>query len=317
MPKLDIIVPHWEEPWEVGQPFFDMLGCQRGIDFNDIRVILVHDGVKPFPVRTFARYPYVVKQYELDCHSGVSAARNYGLDMATADWVQFCDFDDLYSNAYAVKGIMEQMDHDVDYMWTPFWSEIVRKADGELDARIQNESIIWIHGKYFRRTWLLENNIRFPEGIHYSEDSAFGAIVNELAKNGRRGKIKTDFPVYIWTRREDSVCMDPANEEKNMTGFIDRNFWVVEEFVRRKIPHERMVARMFADAYHAFHQKQTKFPEHERYFASKAMNYLPDLKKNDGNTMKKIIDAAAVAFRGIEMEYDETFTEWVNRIRKG
>lgn len=314
MPTLDIIVPHYEEPWEVGQPFFDMLGCQRGISFDDIRVILVHDGTKPFPVRKFARYPFTVQQYALDYSKGVSAARNYGLDMATAEWVSFSDFDDTYSNVYALMGILEQTKNDVDYMWTPFWSE-ARTKDGGLTAREQGENITWIHGKYFRRQWLVDNEIRFPEGIHYSEDSAFGAIVNELAADGRRGKIKSGFPAYIWVYRENSVCLNPENEERNMTGFIERNFWVVEEFKRRNIPRVRMIGRMFADAYHAFHQKERKFPEHETYFASKAKQYIPELKQNTGEDMKKIMHAAGAAFKGKEMEFNETFTEWVNRIR--
>ena len=41
---LDIIVPHYKEPWEVGRPLFEMLALQRGVSFSDFRVILVNDG---------------------------------------------------------------------------------------------------------------------------------------------------------------------------------------------------------------------------------------------------------------------------------
>ena len=43
---LDIIIPHYTESWEVGKKFFVMLDLQRGIDFNQIHVILVNDGLE-------------------------------------------------------------------------------------------------------------------------------------------------------------------------------------------------------------------------------------------------------------------------------
>ena len=44
MSYLDIIVPHFQEPWAVGKKFFDMLALQRGVSFQDFRVILCQDG---------------------------------------------------------------------------------------------------------------------------------------------------------------------------------------------------------------------------------------------------------------------------------
>ena len=44
MSYLDIIVPHFQEPWAVGKKFFDMLALQRSVSFQDFRVILCQDG---------------------------------------------------------------------------------------------------------------------------------------------------------------------------------------------------------------------------------------------------------------------------------
>ena len=61
MAYLDIIVPHYREPWETGKKFFDMLGLQRGIRFDDIRVLLVQDGPEgALPGDIFDDYPYRV-----------------------------------------------------------------------------------------------------------------------------------------------------------------------------------------------------------------------------------------------------------------
>ena len=310
---LDIIVAHYNEPWATGRKFFDMLGCQRGINFGSIHVILVHDGTEAYRQSLFSRYPYQVTQYAIP-HGGVSKARNYGLSKATTEWIQFCDFDDMYAHAYALKQVMSVMDQDADYMWTPFMAEHIR--DGETVVKTyENENMIFVHGKYFRRRWLIENGIFFPEGIHYSEDSAFCAIVNELAH--RRGKIKTDFPTYIWCWRKDSVSVNPENDEQNMTGFIERNFWVVEEFKRRGIPHQLMVGRMFCDAYFAFHRADRKFPERERMFSERAAQYMDDLNQNTDMDMGKVYLAAQNAAKGRQTDYSETLGQWLNRIANG
>ena len=310
---LDIIVTHYKESWLVCRPFFDMLNSQRGIDFHDFRVLLVHDGTPAFPDSYFAEYQYEVVQYTIE-HAGVSAARNKGLNESIAKWVQFCDCDDTYTGIYALRAAMSCMDIDADYMWSPFFVEYMK--DGDLVASVRNENIVWIHAKYFRRKWLLDNDLWFPVGIHYSEDSAFGALVNELVQPGRSGKIKTDYPIYTWVYRADSVSVDPANEVKNVTGFLDRNFYVVKEFKRRKLKHTGMVARMFADAYWAFHQRLRKFPEQEAYFIRNAREYYDDLRSVDGDTMFKILQAARNMFSTREMDTTENFWEWIGRIEK-
>ena len=309
---LDIIVTHYNEEFRVGKKFFDMLGCQRGIDFADIRVILVHDGSGKFPERYFRDYPYLVAQHCIP-HGGVSAARNYGIDAATAKWVQFCDFDDMYAGPYALVGILPHLKRDIDFVWTDFYVE--HRKDGQLVLTTKGENLTFIHGKYYRREWLNENGLRFPEDIRFSEDSAFGAVVNALLTDGRNGHIKTPSPPYVWCERPDSVSMDPANEERNLNGFIDRNFYVVEEFKRRGIPHRLMVGRMFADAYFSFHRKDRQFPEWEKYFIGEARKYLPDLETLDANDMGPVMAVAEKFVNGTIDPEAETFGQWITKMR--
>ena len=307
---LDIIVTHYREPWRIVRPFFDMLACQRGVSFDDFKVILVHDGTDCFDRKRTDDYPYRIDQYAIP-HGGVSRARNYGLDMADGEWVEFCDCDDCYTHIYALRMVLEHTKRDVDYMWTPFFAEY--DAENLTVKTEDKENIIFVHGKYFRRKFLLENRLRFPEDIHYSEDSAFCAIVNETARPGRRGKIKTEFPVYAWTFRKDSVSADPKNRAKNLTGFIDRNEYVVEEFKRRGISYVPMVGRMFADAYWAFHRKM-KFPEQEKRFAKLSAKNRKYLGMNNQEDMVKIMLSARKAFNPDDIDNTETFEEWIDRI---
>ena len=46
---LDIIMPHYDEPWETGKKFFYMLDMQRGVDFSQFKSSLANkaDGAAP------------------------------------------------------------------------------------------------------------------------------------------------------------------------------------------------------------------------------------------------------------------------------
>lgn len=103
---LDIIVTHYDEPWETGAKFFQMLDIQRKVDFQQIRVILVNDGEEhSLPSEYFEGRPYRVTQISIP-HAGISAARNAGIEKATAEWICFCDFDDMFADVYSLWSVL-------------------------------------------------------------------------------------------------------------------------------------------------------------------------------------------------------------------
>ena len=81
--RLDLIVPHYKEPWETCKYLFDSIALQRGIDMDAIKVIVVNDGDCLLDEGNFQNYPYKI-EYLVKEHGGVSAARNYGLDHSDA-----------------------------------------------------------------------------------------------------------------------------------------------------------------------------------------------------------------------------------------
>ena len=102
-PYIDFIVTHHNEPWNIGRKFFLMLSMQRNVDFDKINVIIVQDGVEGALEwkSIFESCPYNVNVVTIP-HSGIAAARNVGIQNATADWVMFCDFDDMFSDVYSL-----------------------------------------------------------------------------------------------------------------------------------------------------------------------------------------------------------------------
>ena len=310
---LEIIMPHYDEDWAIVRPFFDMLRCQRGVDFNAFRVRIVHDGVGLFPKNLFADMPFEVIQERIP-HGGVSAARNYGMSRADAEWICFCDCDDLFTHVYSLRLIIGQMNRDIDYIWTPFFVE--NSKDGEFQVWCKDkENIVWIHGKYFRLKWLRENRIEFPEHIDFNEDRAFCSLVNEMAAPWRRGKLTTDFPVYIWAWRNGSVTLRDDSKDRSRKGVMASGFYIVEELKRRGKPYEGMVGRTFADAYYSLHRGGQHVREDEEWFAEMCRPYLPIVEEIDVNYMNQIFQSASHLCEG-EIVGNEPFTEWLDRIKR-
>lgn len=249
-PKLDIIITHYQEPWELGEKMFQILRLQRGIDFNDIRVILIHDGTEKFPEKKFSGMPYRVEQHVIE-HGGISAARNAGIEVATAPWIMFCDFDDTFSNIYALRDYLTIIPDDrFDMVWAPFIAEDQTK-DGKFILNLRGLNLVFVHGKAYRRKYLIEQGLTFDETLEFNEDSAFNAIFNTLADHRRIGEIKAPMTPYVWAFNPRSLTTTPGNRYKAMIGLYERNKRVVEVF-REKLPHDRfcaMVARACVDAY--------------------------------------------------------------------
>ena len=105
--KLQILIPQWNETDEVVKTLLDSLAIQQSVDFNEFGVIIVNDGSDiKLSEKLLKSYPYKIEYYQNE-HKGVSATRNACLDKATADYVMFCDADDMFYNACGLWIIFE------------------------------------------------------------------------------------------------------------------------------------------------------------------------------------------------------------------
>ena len=176
---LDIVVTHYNEPWEIVRPFFDILNAQRCVDMSLFKIWFVQDGpsVDIFPKGYFDGSKLDVEWVTIP-HTGVSAARNAGMDKADSEWICFCDCDDCFTGIFCLKMLayILKPDQPYDLMWNPFCMNVMAMDDVVIMQDVYNR--IWIHNKYYRLSFLRENNLRFPEWIHFSEDSAFNNILD-------------------------------------------------------------------------------------------------------------------------------------------
>ena len=123
--KLQILIPQYKETEEIIRPLLDSIEIQQNVDLtNDVGVIIVNDGTDVHLTKEFfSRYSYPI-EYHLNEHKGVSATRNACLDYATADYVMFCDADDMFYNACGLYIIFREFDNEgLDTLTSVFLEE--------------------------------------------------------------------------------------------------------------------------------------------------------------------------------------------------
>jgi len=289
---LDIVITHYREPWSVCKRLFETLDAQRGVDWNEIYVTVVNDGGFRLPEEKLEELEFRCVQLDIP-HGGVSAARNAGLDHAEEPWVMFCDCDDCFSNVFALADILDVLRADAgqyDMYWTKVWAEDPGK--GQIYQIQDIKIMVFIHGKAYRREFLLREGIRFDESLMFNEDSCFNATILTRIPNTRIGEISTFAPPYVWIRRDDSVTTGEGAEDKAALGQLQRNIIVANEYRTYKpemLPG--MVTRVVYDAFFMMHSRKYSPSCKQRIL----QEFLPWVKKYAGlflsvdeKTLKKI-----------------------------
>ena len=159
--KLQILIPQYKETDEVIKPLLDSLAIQQNVDFNELGVIIVNDGTDIHLSDSLLQsYPFKIEYY-LNEHKGVSATRNACLDHATAEYVMFCDADDMFYNACGLWIIFREFeDGGFDSMTSVFVEESRIPGSNDITYITHEMDSTFVHGKVHRRKYLLEKNIR-------------------------------------------------------------------------------------------------------------------------------------------------------------
>ena len=253
---LDIVITHYTEPWSVCRPLFETLDAQRGVDWDEIRVTIVNDGGFRLPEDKLYGLNIVPQQLDIP-HGGISAARNAGIRHAQEPWIMFCDCDDCFSNVFALADILNvlrdpETEQRYDMMWTKVWAEDLEKNQV---YQIQDIKImVFIHGKVYRREFLISHGVWFDERLTFNEDSAFNAILRARTPDSRIGEISMFAPAYVWVSREGSVTQAEDADDRAAAGQMQRNIIVADDQkIHRPEEYPGMVTRVVYDAFFMVH----------------------------------------------------------------
>ena len=252
--RLDIIVPHWKEPWSVCRYLFESLQWQIGIDFRDLRVIVVNDGMhEPYEdIGQLPEFPFEVVILKKE-HEGVSAARNYGIRYSDADYFMLCDSDDGFLSALGLQMVFQQMKAGFDYLVTPFIEE-TRDIAGNWAIIRHDDDLTFMHGKAYRTAFIKEHELYFDPAMTIHEDGYFNMLVYTTAKH--EGMLRsTKVPFYLWRWNENSVVRKDRSDDYILQTYdhlMRQRIALTEEFLRRGMKEQAEIAviKTVVDSYY-------------------------------------------------------------------
>ena len=264
--KLQILVPQYKETEQIIKPLLDSIEVQQSVDLvNDVGVIIVNDGTDIHLSQEFLnRYSFPI-EYHLTEHSGVSATRNKCLDYATADYIMFCDADDMFYNACGLYLIFREIENGgFDSLVSVFIEESRDSVTKEPIYINHDMDSTFVHGKVHNRKFLLKNNIRWNENLTIHEDSYFNCLCQRLAKELKYSQ--TSF--YLWRWRDNSVCRhDPKYILKTYNNMLDSSDALVQQFLDRGHKEDAMYysVGMIYDAYFTMNKDEWLNQENKEY----------------------------------------------------
>lgn len=231
--RLQFLVPQYKEKEETIKFLLDSIECQADIDKKDIGVIICSDGGEYVLDKKFLKkYSYDI-DYVICEHRGVSATRNSAFLLSDADYVMYCDSDDGFCNVFALKIIFENINisekegKPFDLMSSKFYVEKQADEKKPWSLSVFDHNNIYIHGRIYRRDFLVNNNLYFNEKIWANEDSFFNISTNFFSKNTKALNV----PIYCWRGNPMSVTHDPKYIMKTLHQLIYSNDSVIEMMI--------------------------------------------------------------------------------------
>lgn len=180
-------------------------------NFADYEIILVDDGSTDASCKVCEKYLCPNIRLIKQSNSGVSVARNTGLENARGDWIAFIDPDDYISKDY-LNMLMGSIDKETDivaccciavtdhgyfedhfYKSNRIFADASEKTDlllqlmdseyGKPEGQEVNASAIGVPwGKIYRKKFLVENHLYFDPGLKRMQDNIFNMYAFDKAR---------------------------------------------------------------------------------------------------------------------------------------
>ncbi len=192
MPKISIIIP----VYNVEQYLMQCVNSAINQTLSDIEIILVDDGSpdkSPQMCDELAAQDTRIHVIHQE-NSGLGAARNAGLDVASGEFVFFLDSDDWIDETCCEDMYNSAIRNDADLVLageTLFFEETQEFGPGWRDFDGQKPTVITrynfldyftpVCGRLYRKDFLDKYSLRFIKNCCY-EDNSWGVLVSCLAK---------------------------------------------------------------------------------------------------------------------------------------
>ena len=221
MTKLDIIIP----AYNLGKHIIKTLKSLENQTMKEFRVIIIDDGSTDNTLSIIKEYILLTK-INIDVYSqknqGVSIARNTGISKSLSEYILFLDGDDFIDQNYLKLMYNKITKKNSDFAYcgfdivdddevtlTPYkYTYIDNISNEECIINLLKKKLFFCIGTFiFKRTLILENNIRFSKNIRYGEDQVF--VLELLTVSSKICSV--DKVLFHYLKRDGSVTSDKSS----------------------------------------------------------------------------------------------------------
>jgi Glycosyltransferases involved in cell wall biogenesis len=250
-PRATVVVPTFNS----GRHLAGLIASldRQSLPPEKFEVVLVDDGSTDGTEHLVDRIAEVrpnVRAAHVPASGWPGKPRNVGLDLARGDYVYFVDHDDLLGT----EALERMTDYGREHGSDVVIGREVRIGRGPLAAELFAENrpradVSWgplwslrTPHKMFRRQFLLDTGIRFPEGRRRLEDHAFLVPAYFAATTI---SVLADYPCYYWVfhdgRQHSSAGIDPDFYYP----FLEQVLDLIEEGTEPGPQRDRMLAKWY------------------------------------------------------------------------
>lgn len=244
-PFFSVIIPCYNSKDTI-ERLLDSLVNQK---YESMEVIIQDDNstdnfmelVEPYKSKLNIKY-FKNKPREIHCPGNT---RNDGIDNATGEWITFIDHDDMFEDNIFIEVVRcIQFNNEPNLLVSEF--KVLDFKTNEVINEYDEKATFWLHGKFYNRKFLLDNNIRFKDDLITHEDHYFNQLIfGHLALQNTGYSILKEFTYRhfhnpdsfgqkLCVIDDDGLCFIDKYYDDYLKGVADPLFELYERYPNKK-----------------------------------------------------------------------------------
>ena len=278
-------------------------------EFDDLEIIISDDHSTDGFMEEVNKYNDLlnIKYFKTDTHKFhcPGNTRMDGWKHASGDWITFIDHDDEFLPG-AFNQMKASLEANAQYN-IPFVFSPVQRIDANGNVSLL-DAVTWLHGNFYKRSFLIENNINFKEDLYGNEDLYFNNLVNGIITGKGYSILKLDSPMYKWICNTESL----SNSKIGDLDYTEKYFG--DYLISNSEPHIRCYNE-FSQKHNHFKRELTQAILYSYFYYQRAL-YNNGKKKVEQmyidikNTYNKILSVLNLTTKDLIKEFESDVTRY-------
>lgn len=232
---IDIIIPIYNSLKTIDKALSSILTQLK----VNVKVYLIDDNSDEDYTQVLNYYNSLldITYIKLDKNYGPGYARKVGLEKSNSKYITFLDSDDILGTPLALNTLYNAInENEADITTSTIYEEL------DNGYRLYHNDNIGLHGKIYRRSFIEEHNITFPN-TRVNEDTYFNALM--ILNNAKFYNI--DDLTYYWCNNKDSICRKDVNKHyiEDIISYSNTLVAVIHDFLKNHEIYDIQVLKTY------------------------------------------------------------------------